>query len=164
MRRPLHRLVLIPVFLLGTLSTGCATHTGEGAVWGSLLGAGAGAIIGHAAGDSGAGALIGAGSGALLGGLIGNSYDSYDLGYAHGRYAPPPRRHAHPAPPPLYEHREFHYYDYGPRYHVPPPHYGFYEYRYEYRPRYYSYHRHYKPRHHGRFHGHGHRRGHCSRY
>lgn len=159
MRQSIHRRLLIPALLLGVVSTGCATHTGEGAVLGSLLGAGAGAIIGHAAGDSGAGAIIGAGSGALLGGLIGNSYDSYDLGYAHGRHAPPPRRYSYPAPPPTFEHREYHYYDYGPRYHVPPPHYRFH-YRYESRPRHHSYYRYGKPRHHGRSYGHGYRYNH----
>jgi len=153
------------LLLLGVFSSGCATHTGEGAVLGSLLGAGAGAIIGHAAGDSGAGAIIGAGSGAVIGGLIGNSYDAYDHGYARGRYGPPPR-HAYPAPPPHYEHREFHYYDYGPRYYVPPPHVRFH-YRYDSRPRHHSYHRprphsyhyHGKRRHHGRSHRYGYRYG-----
>ncbi|HMP16531.1 MAG TPA: glycine zipper domain-containing protein, partial [Gemmatales bacterium] len=54
---------------------GCATHEGTGAAVGGLLGAGTGAIIGQAAGNSGAGALLGAGVGALTGAAIGNAED-----------------------------------------------------------------------------------------
>lgn len=54
---------------------GCATHEGTGAAVGGLMGAGAGAIIGKAAGNTGAGALLGAGAGALTGAAIGNSED-----------------------------------------------------------------------------------------
>lgn len=58
------------------LVTGC-TPVQQGAGWGSALGAGAGALIGHANGDSGKGALIGAGSGALLGALAGDYHNTY---------------------------------------------------------------------------------------
>ena len=54
---------------------GCATHEGTGAAVGGLMGAGTGAIIGKAAGNTGAGALLGAGVGALTGAAIGNSED-----------------------------------------------------------------------------------------
>jgi hypothetical protein len=54
---------------------GCATHEGTDAAVGGLMGAGAGAIIGKAAGNAGAGALLGAGVGALTGAAIGNAED-----------------------------------------------------------------------------------------
>ena len=73
---------LAALVCLAILTTGCVTHTGRGAVHGAILGAGAGALIGHAAGDSGAGALIGAGAGLLLGGLIGSTIDAHE--YRHG--------------------------------------------------------------------------------
>lgn len=61
-------LVLLP-------SMGCATHEGTGAAVGGLVGAGTGAVIGKAAGNTGAGALLGAGVGALTGAAIGNAED-----------------------------------------------------------------------------------------
>ena len=54
---------------------GCATHEGTGAAVGGLLGAGTGALVGKAAGNTGAGALLGAGVGALAGAAVGNSED-----------------------------------------------------------------------------------------
>ena len=54
---------------------GCATHEGTGAAVGGLMGAGTGAIIGKAAGNTGAGALLGAGVGALAGAAVGNAED-----------------------------------------------------------------------------------------
>jgi uncharacterized membrane protein len=56
---------------------GCSTmnNTEGGAAAGGLLGAGTGALIGHATGHTGAGALIGAGVGALSGGLLGHAVD-----------------------------------------------------------------------------------------
>jgi len=61
--------------LLLVPAVGCATHEGTGAAVGGLLGAGTGAIIGQAAGNSGAGALLGAGVGALTGAAVGNAED-----------------------------------------------------------------------------------------
>lgn len=61
-------LLMVPVM-------GCATHEGTGAAVGGLLGAGTGAIIGKAAGNTGAGALLGAGVGALTGAAVGNAED-----------------------------------------------------------------------------------------
>jgi hypothetical protein len=98
-RRPL----LLSLLLAAAIAAGCATHTGHGALTGSVLGAGAGAIIGHAAGDSGLGAIIGAGSGLLLGGLAGNALDAYDAGYRDGaaqRVHPDGEPDADPGPPP----------------------------------------------------------------
>jgi hypothetical protein len=59
------------------LSCGCSSmsNTDQGILGGGAVGAGTGAIIGHAAGNTGAGALIGAGVGALTGGLIGHAED-----------------------------------------------------------------------------------------
>lgn len=53
---------------------GC-TATQQGAVAGTALGAGAGAIIGNQSGDSGEGALIGGAVGGISGGLIGHALD-----------------------------------------------------------------------------------------
>jgi hypothetical protein len=52
------------------------SHSENGALAGGAIGAGTGALIGHATGHTGAGALIGAGVGALSGGLIGHAVDS----------------------------------------------------------------------------------------
>jgi hypothetical protein len=58
--------------------TGCATHTGTGALAGSIIGAGTGAIIGDHTGNAGAGAAIGAGLGALTGGVVGSGMDEVE--------------------------------------------------------------------------------------
>jgi len=62
------------------VSCGCSTmsNTDKGTLEGGAIGAGTGAIIGHAAGNTGAGALIGAGVGALSGGLIGHAVDKQE--------------------------------------------------------------------------------------
>lgn len=68
-------LVIVAVCAAG-LASGCnTTPTQEGAITGGVLGAGAGAIIGHQSGKAGEGALIGAGAGALGGALIGDQVD-----------------------------------------------------------------------------------------
>lgn len=54
---------------------GCATHEGTDAAVGGLMGAGAGAIIGKAAGNTAAGALLGGGAGALVGAAVGSADD-----------------------------------------------------------------------------------------
>ncbi|CAN5571928.1 hypothetical protein BH10PLA2_BH10PLA2_07820 [soil metagenome] len=61
----------------GLMLTGCSSmsNTDAGILGGGAIGAGTGAIVGHALGNTGAGALVGAGVGALTGGLIGNSED-----------------------------------------------------------------------------------------
>ena len=67
--------------MMALIVAGCASpyspyyHTDEGAVAGGLLGAGTGAIVGHALGHTGAGALVGAGVGALGGAAIGSGID-----------------------------------------------------------------------------------------
>jgi hypothetical protein len=82
--RPLAGSSLWITGLLGSVVlvvVGCASpyspycHTDEGAVAGGLLGAGTGAIVGHALGNTGAGALVGAGVGVLGGAAVGSSID-----------------------------------------------------------------------------------------
>ena len=62
------------------LALGCETmqsKTAQGALVGSAIGAGAGAILGNQEGHhAGSGAAIGAGLGALSGGLIGHAMES----------------------------------------------------------------------------------------
>jgi outer membrane lipoprotein SlyB len=60
------------------LACGCSSlsHTENGALAGGAIGAGTGAVVGHALGNTGAGALVGAGVGALSGGLIGHAVDN----------------------------------------------------------------------------------------
>ena len=64
----------------------------KGALAGGAIGAGAGAIVGHQVGHTGAGALIGAGVGAISGAVIGDAMQSSEQQKAA---APPP-----PPPPP----------------------------------------------------------------
>jgi len=62
------------VLLIGVMISGCATSLNEtqtGALAGTALGAGLGAIVGESVGKGGAGTAIGAGAGALTGALIG---------------------------------------------------------------------------------------------
>ena len=68
----------ILLITLLVLSTGCVVtenNTERGALGGSIIGAGLGAIIGHQSGETGKGALIGGAAGALLGGAAGNQQD-----------------------------------------------------------------------------------------
>ena len=58
-----------------TMGTAAQSKTTQGAVLGSLLGAGTGAIIGNQTDHAGAGTAIGAGLGALGGGLIGHAME-----------------------------------------------------------------------------------------
>ena len=69
---------LLGLILLPCLTSGCATHTGTGALTGGGLGAATGALIGGATGHAGTGALVGAGLGAATGGLIGAGLDEND--------------------------------------------------------------------------------------
>ncbi len=65
---------MLALVLLVVMVSGCATSLNEtqsGALAGTALGAGLGAIIGNQTGHAGAGTAIGAGAGALAGGLIG---------------------------------------------------------------------------------------------
>lgn len=64
---------------------GCGNQAGpntqRGAATGGLLGAGAGALIGHQSGRGVEGALIGGAAGATVGGLHGRSRDREQYGY-----------------------------------------------------------------------------------
>jgi len=60
------------IFILMIMAAGC-TATQKGAGVGSLIGAGAGAIIGHQSGHTAEGALIGGAAGAAGGALVGDS-------------------------------------------------------------------------------------------
>ena len=76
MKRAFGWLPIVAVVFSGALVTGCnTTPVQDGVVAGGLLGAGAGAIIGHQSGNQGEGALIGAAAGALAGALIGDQVD-----------------------------------------------------------------------------------------
>jgi Glycine zipper len=67
----LHRTIGVSVVAFAlALTTGCDTPSGVGV--GALLGAGAGAVIGHATGNTRAGAMIGMAAGAVAGGVIGH--------------------------------------------------------------------------------------------
>jgi len=68
-------LVCLGIGLSGCENLGAAAQskTVQGGALGTLLGGGAGAIIGNQTGHAGAGTAIGAGLGALSGGLIGNA-------------------------------------------------------------------------------------------
>ena len=74
---------VVCMVVLATMASGCESmgtaaqsKTTQGAVLGSLLGAGTGAIIGNQEGHhAGAGTAIGAGLGALGGGLIGHAME-----------------------------------------------------------------------------------------
>lgn len=71
---------LCAAVLPAILTAGCSSmnNTEKGALGGGAIGAGAGALIGHATGNTGAGAAIGAGVGALTGALVGNDMDKQE--------------------------------------------------------------------------------------
>lgn len=68
--------------LILSISLGCAQanfgSTETGALGGTAMGAGLGAIIGHETGNTGAGIAIGSAAGALTGALIGRQFDKTD--------------------------------------------------------------------------------------
>ncbi len=71
-------LLLLVVSLFSCSSTQF-THREKGAIGGTAVGAGLGAIIGSATGDAGVGTAIGAGIGALSGALLGNEVDKAEM-------------------------------------------------------------------------------------
>ena len=76
--------------------TGCQSspnRAGEGALIGGLIGAGAGAIIGHQSGERDKGALIGGVTGALAGTLVGSQVQKQP---AQGQQAAPAQQAAAP--------------------------------------------------------------------
>lgn len=76
---------IITLAVLAVVAAGCETigtaaqsKTTQGALLGSALGAGTGAIIGNQSGDAGKGTAIGAGLGALAGGLVGHAMEEQE--------------------------------------------------------------------------------------
>ena len=74
------RFVRLAAFAFTLGLAGCTTTQG-GALWGSGIGAAAGALIGNQTGNTGGGALIGAALGGLSGALIGDAIDEYGGGH-----------------------------------------------------------------------------------
>ncbi len=72
------RVVVLLLFV--TSYCGCASpyHADRGALLGGLTGAGAGALVGDAVGNTAGGALVGAGLGAIAGGAIGSGMDEVE--------------------------------------------------------------------------------------
>ena len=71
---------VVTALALANCAAPAGPNTQRGAVTGGLLGAGAGAIIGHQSGHTAEGALIGAAAGGTAGALIGNSRDQEQYG------------------------------------------------------------------------------------
>jgi hypothetical protein len=86
--------------LLGLGATGCASHTGEGALLGGAGGALVGAAIGSASHSrAGEGALLGGAIGAIGGAIVGNEADKQEhpyYGYDGGGPAPAAPAYDHP--------------------------------------------------------------------
>lgn len=78
MTRTLRLTTLAALAAAGLGLSACGYSTGDRAVSGGLLGAGAGAAVGSLSGNAGAGALIGGAAGAAGGALT--SPDSVNLG------------------------------------------------------------------------------------
>jgi len=95
--RPTHRwlpgLVLVAAALAGCAG-GPLTTRERATLDGAVLGAGTGAVIGHAVGNARAGALIGAGIGMVTGAVVGDAIQGATRGPA------PPVRVPLPPPPP----------------------------------------------------------------
>lgn len=68
------------VFALASCGTSAGPNTQRGAATGGLIGAGAGAIIGHQSGRALEGAAIGGAAGAGAGALYGNARDQEQYG------------------------------------------------------------------------------------
>jgi hypothetical protein len=80
-RSPVNRMIgkawqTLPALLI-VLASGCETlsTTDRGVIGGGLIGAGTGAVVGNAVGDTAAGALVGGAVGAVSGGLVGNAIE-----------------------------------------------------------------------------------------
>jgi len=71
-----------------SMGTAAQSKTNQGAILGSLLGAGTGAIIGNQTGHAGAGTAIGAGLGALGGGLMGHAMEEQSQSVQRQQFPP----------------------------------------------------------------------------
>src|SRR5258707_2335652 len=67
-----NRLKILAVALLGAITAACASDSGPKEAGGTLVGAGAGALIGNAIGGAAGNRAAGTIAGAAIGGLIGN--------------------------------------------------------------------------------------------
>lgn len=121
---------VLALVAIGT--TGCATHTGEGALIGGASGAAIGAGIGSLSHQrAGEGALLGGIIGAVGGGLVGNEMDRQERGHGHdGGYADYC---------PQYGYAEFNY-----EHHEHPPVYRHYHHRWSRHGHWHHHHGHYK--------------------
>ena len=68
--KALRYLLIAPLLASSLFAAGCGTTTGDRALSGGLLGAGAGAAIGSMSGNAGTGALVGGALGAAAGAII----------------------------------------------------------------------------------------------
>ena len=71
---------VVTALALSNCAAPAGPNTQKGAVAGGLLGAGAGAIIGHQSGHTAEGALIGAAAGGTAGAVYGNARDQEQYG------------------------------------------------------------------------------------
>ena len=94
----IHKLLLLVVTTLGIafFSTSCGPSAKRGAVLGGIIGAGAGAIIGHQSDRPLEGAAIGGAVGAGAGGLLGGAKDDDRRAHERRRYDDRDRRHNDP--------------------------------------------------------------------
>ena len=78
---------IVAIALIGAAVAGCTTDSGPKEVGGTLVGAGAGALMGNAiggaAGNRAAGTIAGAAIGGLLGNRIGAAMDDEDTARAY---------------------------------------------------------------------------------
>jgi uncharacterized protein YcfJ len=85
--------IIAGIISMAFIACGCANqqnHAVEGAAVGGVVGAGAGAIIGHQSGHTGGGALIGGALGALTGALVGTNMPKSQQGQeTQGQVAQP---------------------------------------------------------------------------
>ena len=90
----IHKLLLLVVTTLGIafFSTSCGPSAKRGAVLGGIIGAGAGAIIGHQSDRPLEGAAIGGAVGAGAGGLLGGAKDDDRRAHERLRYDDPDYR------------------------------------------------------------------------
>lgn len=70
--------ICFPVFFISLISCSEINYTTGGALTGTAVGSGLGAIIGSTTGHTGAGTAVGAGVGAVAGTLIGSVFDETD--------------------------------------------------------------------------------------
>lgn len=98
-----HFFMLAVMVVIAISSTSCsqyAPNTKNGAVIGSLLGAGAGAIIGHQSGRGLEGAAIGAVAGGAGGALIGSARDDRERQYYNQQRYQQQQQNGHAPQPP----------------------------------------------------------------